>query len=84
MKTAGKNVELLFSPSSARPSEPEVCGPTAAIGPEKGSKPVGRRDQHRQLALLAKKLKFVIQAQLYAETGSIEGLLQVLHDLERA
>lgn len=40
-------------------------------------------NQHRQLALLAKKLKLVIQAQLYAETGSAEGLMAVLSDLER-
>ena len=40
-------------------------------------------NQHRQLALLAKKLRLVIQAQLYAETGSIEGLMVVLSDLER-
>ena len=39
---------------------------------------------HRQLALLAKKLKLVIQAQHYAETGSVEGLMAVLSDLERA
>lgn len=41
-------------------------------------------NQHRQLALLAKKLKLVIQAQLYAETGSVDGLLVVLSDLEKA
>lgn len=40
-------------------------------------------NQHRQLALLAKKLRLVIQAQHYAETGSIEGLMVVLADLER-
>jgi hypothetical protein len=40
-------------------------------------------NQHRQLALLAKKLRLVIQAQHYAETGSIEGLLVVLTDLEK-
>ena len=40
-------------------------------------------NQHRQLALLAKKLRLVIQAQLYAETGSIDGLMVVLSDLER-
>jgi hypothetical protein len=40
-------------------------------------------NQHRQLALLAKKLKLLIQAQRYAETGSIEGLMVVLSDLER-
>lgn len=39
--------------------------------------------QHRQLALLAKKLRLVIQAQHYAETGSIEGLMVVLSDLEK-
>jgi hypothetical protein len=38
---------------------------------------------HRQLALLAKKLRLVIQAQHYAETGSIEGLMVVLSDLEK-
>jgi hypothetical protein len=41
-------------------------------------------NQHRQLALLAKKLKLVIQAQHYAETGSAEGLMAVLSDLEKA
>jgi hypothetical protein len=40
-------------------------------------------NQHRQLALLAKKLRLVIQAQHYAETGSIDGLMVVLSDLER-
>lgn len=40
-------------------------------------------NQHRQLALLAKKLRLVIQAQHYAETGSIEGLMVVLSDLEK-
>lgn len=40
-------------------------------------------NQHRQLALMAKKLRLVIQAQLYAETGSIEGLMVVLSDLEK-
>lgn len=40
-------------------------------------------NQHRQLALLAKKLRLVIQAQAYAETGSIEGLMAVLADLEK-
>jgi len=40
-------------------------------------------NQHRQLALLAKKIRLVIQAQHYAETGSIEGLMVVLSDLER-
>jgi len=41
-------------------------------------------NQHRQLALLAKKLRLVIQAQAYAETGSIDGLMAVLQDLEAA
>jgi hypothetical protein len=41
-------------------------------------------NKHRQLALLAKKIKLVIQAQHYAETGSIEGLMIVLSDLEKA
>ena len=40
-------------------------------------------DQHRQLALLAKKLRLVIQAQHYAETGSLDGLMAVLSDLEK-
>lgn len=40
-------------------------------------------NQHRQLALLAKKLKLVIQAQHYAETGSVDRLLVVLSDLEK-
>lgn len=41
-------------------------------------------NSHRQLALLAKKLKLIIQAQHFAETGSIEGLMIVLSDLEKA
>ena len=41
-------------------------------------------NQHRQLALLAKKLKLVMQAQIYAETGSIEPLMAVLSDIEKA
>lgn len=41
-------------------------------------------NQHRQLALLAKKLRLVIQAQLYADTGSVDGLMAVLTDLEKA
>jgi hypothetical protein len=40
-------------------------------------------NQHRQFALLAKKLKLVIQAQLYAESGSVDGLMAVLTDLEK-
>lgn len=40
-------------------------------------------NQHRQLALLAKKLRLLIQAQHYAETGSLEGLMGVLSDLEK-
>jgi hypothetical protein len=40
-------------------------------------------NQHRQLALLGKKLKLLIQAQHYAETGSLDGLMVVLSDLER-
>ncbi len=40
-------------------------------------------NQHRQLALMAKKLRLVIQAQHYAETGSVEGLMAVLSDLEK-
>ncbi len=39
-------------------------------------------NQHRQLALLAKKLRLLLQAQHYAQTGSVEGLLVVLSDLE--
>jgi hypothetical protein len=35
------------------------------------------------MALLAKKLRLVIQAQHYAETGSVEGLMVVLADLEK-
>ena len=41
-------------------------------------------NQHRRLALLAKKIRLVIQAQHYAETGSIEGLMVVLSDLEKS
>lgn len=40
-------------------------------------------NKHRQLALVAKQIRLIIQAQLYAETGSVEGLMQVLGDLER-
>jgi hypothetical protein len=40
-------------------------------------------NQHRQLALMAKKLRLVIQAQAYAETGSVDGLMAVLADLEK-
>lgn len=41
-------------------------------------------NQHRQLALLAKKIRLVIQARHYAVTVSIDGLMLVLSDLERA
>ena len=41
-------------------------------------------NKHRELALLAKKLRLVIQAQAYAETGSVDGLMVVLQDLEKA
>lgn len=41
-------------------------------------------NQHRQLALLAKQLRIALEAQRYLETGSIEGLLSVLKDMERA
>lgn len=46
----------------------------------------GKRTEnhHRQLALLAKKLRLVLQAQHYTQTGSMEGLLQVLSDLEKS
>ncbi|MFN0217705.1 MAG: ORF6N domain-containing protein [Hyphomicrobium sp.] len=40
-------------------------------------------NKHRQLALLAKQLRLIIQAQHYAETGSFEGLVAVLSDLEK-
>ena len=40
-------------------------------------------NEHRQLALLAKQIRLIIQAQQYAETGSVDGLLAVLADLER-
>ncbi|WP_072396937.1 ORF6N domain-containing protein [Hyphomicrobium sp. CS1GBMeth3] len=40
-------------------------------------------NRHRELALLAKKLRLVLQAQHHTETGSVEGLLQVLKDLEK-
>ncbi len=39
--------------------------------------------QHRQLALLAKQLRIALEAQRYLETGSVEGLLSVLKDMER-
>lgn len=41
------------------------------------------QNQHRQLALLAKKLRIALEAQRYIETGSVEGLLSVLKDMER-
>ena len=41
-------------------------------------------NQHRQLALLAKQLRLVLVAQQYLERGSVEDLLSVLKDLERA
>lgn len=41
-------------------------------------------NQHRQFALLAKKLKLVIQAQHYAETGSAEGLMIALSELAKS
>jgi len=41
-------------------------------------------NQHRQLALLAKQLRLVLVAQQYLERGSVENLLTVLKDLERA
>lgn len=41
------------------------------------------QNQHRQLALLAKKLRIALEAQRYLETGSVEGLLSVLKDMER-
>lgn len=46
----------------------------------------GKRTEnhHRQLALLAKQLRLVLQAQHYVETGSLDGLMQVLSDLEKA
>jgi hypothetical protein len=47
---------------------------------------IGKRAENemKQLALLAKKLRLVLEAQQFAETGSVEGLLQVLHDFDRA
>lgn len=39
-------------------------------------------NRHRELALLAKQLRLVLEAQNYVETGSVDGLLQVLSDLE--
>lgn len=40
------------------------------------------QNQHKELALLAKKLRLVLQAQQHAESGSVEGLIKVLDDLE--
>ena len=37
--------------------------------------------KHRQLALVAKELRMVIEIQNYLETGSVEGLMAVLKDL---
>ena len=46
----------------------------------------GKRTENemKQLALLAKKLRLVLEAQQFAETGSVEGLLQVLKDFDNA
>ncbi|HVY87376.1 MAG TPA: ORF6N domain-containing protein [Hyphomonadaceae bacterium] len=41
------------------------------------------QNQHRHLALLAKKLRLALEAQRYLETGSVEGLMSVLKDMER-
>jgi len=44
----------------------------------------GKRAENemKQLALLAKKLRLVLEANQFAETGSVEGLLQVLKDFD--
>lgn len=39
-------------------------------------------NEMKQLALLAKKLRLVLEAQQFAETGSVEGLLQVLQEFD--
>ena len=46
---------------------------------------IGKRAENemKQLALLAKKLRLVLEAQQFAETGSVEGLLQVLRDFDK-
>lgn len=46
---------------------------------------VGKRAESeiRQLALLAKKLRLVLEAHQFAETGSVDGLLQVLKDFDK-
>ncbi|MBS0251328.1 MAG: ORF6N domain-containing protein [Proteobacteria bacterium] len=46
---------------------------------------VGKKmeNEERQLALLAKKLRLVLEAQHYAETGSPEGLMRLLTTLEQ-
>jgi len=46
---------------------------------------VGKRaeSEMKQLALLAKKLRLVLEAHQFAETGSVDGLLQVLKDFDR-
>lgn len=45
---------------------------------------VGKRieNEAKQLALLARKLRLVLEAHQFAETGSVEGLLQVLKDFD--
>jgi hypothetical protein len=45
---------------------------------------IGKRAENemKQLALLAKKLRLVLEAQQFAETGSVEGLIQVLRDFD--
>lgn len=40
-------------------------------------------NEERQLALLAKKLRLVLEAQHFAETGSADGLVKLLSNLER-
>lgn len=40
-------------------------------------------NEAKQMALLARKLRLVLEAQQFAETGSIDGLLQVLKDFDK-
>lgn len=75
LKKAGINNEKTLAEVRRIMAEAEAIEVTAARQ--------RTENQHRQLALLAKKLRLVIQAQSYAETGSIDGLMVVLSDLEQ-
>ena len=50
---------------------------------EVGSAGKRTENEAKKLALLARKLRLVLEAQQFAETGSVEGLLQVLKDFDQ-